>query len=55
VNKDRLIDIAAALIVGLLVTGVTYFYLNYHPVYSKSCTVTPDGVKCPLDHYEKNN
>jgi hypothetical protein len=38
----------------LLLAFVAYFDLTHHAVYSKNCTITPDGVKCQLDHYERN-
>ena len=42
-----------ALTLALLIFA-GYFFTNYHPVYSKECKMTPDGLSCPLDHYERN-
>ena len=45
--------ILIALTIGVLLF-IGYVDVNYHPVYSKNCVMTPDGLKCQLDHYERN-
>jgi hypothetical protein len=38
----------------ILLIFLGYFDATHHPVYSKNCKMTPDGLSCALDHWERN-